>query len=658
MPHRALIIGNWEYADPTGVYAPLNGPRHDVRLMQEALEDPKFGLCEEIQVLCNATWNELQTSIAEFIDHNGPDDHMVLYYSGHGARIEEGRLALCGVDTPSQQESYRGFDTAKLREWLQVRNRARSTVVVLDCCYAGAYKSATLEISDSLGAGTGVLASGGNQPAKDSQDVNEPSPFTAALASILLDPEVPGRPDDGMVTLETVYTRLLEHQPRLDPLPQRNVRSQGSLPLAKREIPSRVSRPELVDYEEPRIDPITLRFDRASVVAQSSAGEPESIDLSGRDDHQWSAVRRMSQLADAVVRVPDYDSDRWAQRAVRRAWNCVGSTLFERALPPGVQERIRALDETEASRSLLKLRLHFGDGRDESGMQRYPWEYLYHQPDPGYDDDIRPEPQPMALQPGLLVERVIVGTPPSEIKSPVAVGLVNSQRGQLGDAAGRVADGLTQMVGLNVVFDARAEDAQWGRVLDSLGAQRPKLLLMCLPVRRRPGGVEVAFWPEREDAPDWRRVQDLIVQLRRRNLKFDLIFFSAFAARPSTDSYRATNEVAGELARAGLGPVIFVCHSAAHARLVPPLGKDTFTLLLMDAVTQGKRLDYAVYYAKDRVASRVGEESRRTFGVPGYYVIEDANAQAEPEPEFESEPRTAGRRTVGRAGPLRREVKP
>ena len=338
---RALVICNWEYTDSTGTLSPLNGPANDLRQIVDAFEDEQFGLFQGQVTTCeNLTNEKLRTEVYEFLESAKPNDTLLLYYSGHGERRVDGRLALCGVDTEFPKLNATSFDTNNLREWLEQFNRAPSTMVILDCCYAGQFlKGGVTEevLASSLGTGTVVIASGGNQPSKDSMSDDACSPFTAALAKILLDPDVPGDVD-GFLTADELYSRLMDSAPPLQPMPKRNVQGQGRFPVALRERPAEAKRPDLKGFRTIDVEEIELTFGGDQVSAVLGSGDTDALDLDALDEHRQAAVRRISQLADAVLRVAENDEDEWAQRVVRRAWNCVGTNLFETALPPGVRD--------------------------------------------------------------------------------------------------------------------------------------------------------------------------------------------------------------------------------------------------------------------------------------------------------------------------------
>src|SRR5207244_11198061 len=104
-----------------------------------------------------------------------------------------------------------------------------------------------------------------------------------------------------------------------------------------------------------------------------------------------------------------------------------------------------------------------------------------------------------------------------------SAGLGNSLHAEFGDAAGRIADGLTRMPGLNVVADKRGKEAGWGNFLD-LVDQRPRLLLLCAPVRRRQqGGADVGFASDNPSGIDWRPDGELASRLTVAGLKLDAI---------------------------------------------------------------------------------------------------------------------------------------
>ena len=629
MAYKALLIANWEYSDGSKKLTPLRGPRNDLRVMHEALTDSRFGLFESENVKChsNLEFAEMPGAFLEFLKAADRDDRLLLYFSGHGERNSDETLVLCGVNTDFDLLEAQGFDTSKLRSWIEQHNRAPSTIVVLDCCYAGQMKGPLSEqtLVDSLGTGTMLLASAANKATRDADNEEEPSPFTDALTKILLNPEVKGD-ESGWLTDDDVYRHLMARDPPLLPKPYRNAQSEGTFALARRESKVIPKRHKLKGYYSPRqTEIIDLRVEAETVTACWESGHQEVLELTALDRHRRTAVRRLSQLADAVIRVPEYAEDQWYQQAVQKAWDCIGVNLFETGVPLSLRDRIRSgLDET--GRNLLKLRLTFGSASDS--LEPYPWEYL--------QLDYAPEAKqlgdeylPLGLRSGLLIERVArASDAPMNHASPTdaasTVGIVNCLQDKFMFAASRVTEDLTKLAGPNVIIDLKGNLARWNSFLDALSVQAPRLLLLFAPVRRSPRGVQVGFIPDdisdKPDEPEWHLGRQMTSQLRAAELFFDAIVFVTFAARPGQDSLRGTYELAQVLADSGIGPVVFVCHAPGFQPHYRDPKRDAFPVLFVDALTSGISLDKAFYYAKNRVTQMGSEAVLRTFGVPGYYV--------------------------------------
>ena len=630
MPSKAFLLGNWDYEDPNKALTPLKGPRNDLQAMCEALTHEQFGLfkTEDVTVHQNLKWFEMRPAFQQFLQDAGRDDYLLLYFSGHGERRSDEGLVLCGVDTDSKYLEGTSFDTKELRSWIEGNNRAPSTVVILDCCYAGQMKGggglSEQALLGSMGAGTMVLASGANKPVKDAISEGDPSPFTTALTKILLNPEITGD-QDGTLTVEHVYQRLLKWEPILRPEPYRNVRSQGTFALARREPPPQETRSTLKGFlPHDRIEVVDLRFGSTAVVARWETGEMETLELAALDCHRQTAVRRLSQLTDAVIRIPEYADDDWYRQVVQKAWNCIGVNLFETAMPPRLRERIR--DGIDGSgKNLLKVRLAFE--QDDNSLESYPWEYL----NIGYTAGSGDEPPPLSLRPGLLLERVApVGASAAGESRYVSkggtgvaptVGIVNCLYDNFASAASRVNSDLTKIPDLNVLMDLKGSSARWGDFLDAF-VQAPGILLMFAPVRRSSDGVQVGFIADESNVPEWHAASELAEEFQNAALTFNPIIFVTFAAKPGQDSFRGTLELAKSLGKADIGPVVFACHAQGFESHILAPERDPFPVLLIDALTQDKPLDQAFYYAKARVMRMGSGTVRRTFGMAGYYSAE------------------------------------
>src|ERR1035437_7588085 len=132
----ALLVGNSEYDDPA--FSRLRKPAADVSALARVLECPNLGGFEDVVSLHDQRRPEIEQAIAAFFDKKSPDDLLLLYFSGHGVKDDEGYLYLAVKDT--RLESL--FSTGLAAEWVRRamnRSRSRRQVLLLDCCHSGAF---------------------------------------------------------------------------------------------------------------------------------------------------------------------------------------------------------------------------------------------------------------------------------------------------------------------------------------------------------------------------------------------------------------------------------------------------------------------------------------------------------------------------------------
>lgn len=239
---RALLITNWEFpADSSGTLPTLSGASHDADALKAALTDAQYGLFDaaHVTICANAPAAGMKKAIRSFIDHAGEDDTLLLYYSGHG-ELFGSHLYLGAHDTDGADVYATGLDTGAISQYIEDRNRARNMIVVLDCCYAGAFGqkgAGTVELPKSVfGEGQYVLASSRRfETSRDSDASGRPSPFTEALSSALTDPQLSGG-TSGMLTVQQIYDHLFERyrQQELKVGPQKKDHGRGAIPIARR----------------------------------------------------------------------------------------------------------------------------------------------------------------------------------------------------------------------------------------------------------------------------------------------------------------------------------------------------------------------------------------------------------------------------------------
>ena len=189
----------------------------------------------------------VRQGIEDFVEDSLPSDLLLVYFSGHGVKDESGNLFLAATDTrrdrPRSSGVEAGFVDAVLRQ-----ARARRQVLILDCCFSGAFpvgmaskSDGKVVVADHLESrGRVVLASSnsiqysfeGNELV-DSQPVG--SVFTQALVSGLQsgDADLDG---NGEVDIDELYEYIYEQVAQVTPnqTPQKTAeRIQGEILIAK-----------------------------------------------------------------------------------------------------------------------------------------------------------------------------------------------------------------------------------------------------------------------------------------------------------------------------------------------------------------------------------------------------------------------------------------
>ena len=119
------------------------------------LEDPAIGGFQ-VQTLIDQPSHKVSLEIESFYDNRKRDDLLLLYFSGHGIKDADGRLYFATIDTQLVQHNVRRATAvgAHFVNEVMSRSRSRRQVLLLDCCYSGAFKEGMLAKGDKrVGAG-------------------------------------------------------------------------------------------------------------------------------------------------------------------------------------------------------------------------------------------------------------------------------------------------------------------------------------------------------------------------------------------------------------------------------------------------------------------------------------------------------------------------
>lgn len=150
MPLReALIIASAQYTDP--LLRQLQAPAADADGLSSVLSNPDIGGFQVKQLTDRPSY-EVAAAIEEFFDNRLPDDLLLLYFSGHGIKDADGRLFFATSNTRRSLLLSTAVPAAMVNDAMQ-RSRSRSQLLLLDCCYSGAFARGMLSKSDQ-GVGT------------------------------------------------------------------------------------------------------------------------------------------------------------------------------------------------------------------------------------------------------------------------------------------------------------------------------------------------------------------------------------------------------------------------------------------------------------------------------------------------------------------------
>ena len=232
--YRALLIGNSTYPADEHNLQTLKGPVKDIAVLNRALADRDTGLFADVDVtlLPEATSTRAVRALGTFFTSADRDDVLLVYFSGHGKLDLMGRLHLCMNDTQTTDLLSTALSSVRINEFAEA-SRARNVVIILDCCYSGAFRGGDLGEAVA-GPGRYVITScRGTQLANDATVDNGTSFFTQHLVGGLL--HATDQDGDGYVSFSDVYAyvdRCLREDGKQ--IPQRRVDGDGDLRLARR----------------------------------------------------------------------------------------------------------------------------------------------------------------------------------------------------------------------------------------------------------------------------------------------------------------------------------------------------------------------------------------------------------------------------------------
>jgi hypothetical protein len=251
---KALIVANDEY-EHEGL-GQLSAPAADAQALAGVLGDEQIGDFD-VQIVRNEPAHVIQALIEELFSEARPDDVLLVHFSCHGLKSESGELFFAAANTRPNRLGSTAVSADFVQRCLRT-SRSRSVVLLLDCCYGGAFArgvsvraAGDVDVLGSFpperaGSGRGravITASSAMEYAFEGDRLSDdagpqPSVFTSALVEGLATGEA-DRNQDGWVSLDELYEYVFDKVRERNPnqTPSRDVEMQGDLFIARRSRP-------------------------------------------------------------------------------------------------------------------------------------------------------------------------------------------------------------------------------------------------------------------------------------------------------------------------------------------------------------------------------------------------------------------------------------
>ncbi|HET6533561.1 MAG TPA: caspase family protein [Actinoplanes sp.] len=242
----ALIVANDRY-DNEGL-SRLRSPVADATELARVLGDPRIGGFQ-VATVQNEPAHVISSRIEDFFTDSRPDDVLLVHFSCHGLKSESGELYFAASATRPDRLGSTAVSADFVQRCMR-SSRSRSVVLLLDCCYGGAFgRGVTVRAAGDVGVletfrggGRGravITASSAMEYAFEGDrlaDDHHPAPsvFTAALVQGLETGDA-DRDEDGWVSLNELYDYVYDRvrERNANQTPGRAVEMQGELYLAR-----------------------------------------------------------------------------------------------------------------------------------------------------------------------------------------------------------------------------------------------------------------------------------------------------------------------------------------------------------------------------------------------------------------------------------------
>ena len=215
----ALVVAVTDYVDAS--LRRLRAPAGDAAELRDLLADPEIGNFTVTSVV-NEKAQQLRLALEDFLSDRRPDDVLLVYLSCHGLMDARRRLYFAARDTIKNRLASSGVESHWLFDQLE-DCRARRQIVILDCCFSGAFAKGA-KGDDDLGLGERLVGEGRGrvvltasrgseysfegEPLQGEDDARG-SVFTSALIAGIRSGKA-DTDDDGDISVDDAYAYAFE----------------------------------------------------------------------------------------------------------------------------------------------------------------------------------------------------------------------------------------------------------------------------------------------------------------------------------------------------------------------------------------------------------------------------------------------------------------
>jgi hypothetical protein len=238
----ALLVATYEYEDPG--LKELRAPEADAKALAQVLMDAEIA-GYEVTMLLNEPHYVVGEAIGDFYQNRRRQDVALLYFTGHGLKDDDGHLYFAMKNTKRNSLLFTGLAAEQIDAAMEA-SPSQQKILILDCCYSGAFPAGRTAKADSAvhsleklrGRGRVVLtASDATEYAFEGDSIRGQS-HGSVFTKYLVEGMQTGRADldgDGDISLAELYSyahdRVIEEIPQQRP--KKNEDVEGSIVIGR-----------------------------------------------------------------------------------------------------------------------------------------------------------------------------------------------------------------------------------------------------------------------------------------------------------------------------------------------------------------------------------------------------------------------------------------